>query len=402
MKAQILYLNIIVACVQTQILGCVGLECFNCSGVQDIGDCNVTTSCGANQMCVGAGGGTGLIGRSIEKQRKARLSDCSECCSTNRCNDNLCQHRAPHECVDDETVDCAKMSSIFNICTGNYEQAALVCPRTCNLCNYANGNWADWSSWSTCTITCGSATQMRTRTCTNPAPTTYGRNCEGQSSDYRSCVKDECPVDGNWGTWSTWGSCSATCGVGIQRRNRYCDNPPPARFGDHCFGDSVDDRICMPRGCSDGGWTTWTNWNSCTVRCGGGNRLRYRECTNPTPSPFGQPCHGPNVDVGSCNTYPCDLVRLTDGRVEIYINGKWGTVCDDSFSTNEARVVCRMLGYLSSNPVVFEHTPAGPSSMPILLDNVRCDGTELSLLDCSHNYIGDHDCHHNEDVGVSC
>ena len=38
-------------------------------------------------------------------------------------------------------------------------------------------------------------------------------------------------------------------------------------------------------------------------------------------------------------------VLKTEGRLEICANGSWGTVCNDGFDTNAAKVVCRQLGF---------------------------------------------------------
>ena len=34
-----------------------------------------------------------------------------------------------------------------------------------------------------------------------------------------------------------------------------------------------------------------------------------------------------------------------EGRVEVVFNGRWGTICREGFGVNEARVVCRELGF---------------------------------------------------------
>ena len=44
----------------------------------------------------------------------------------------------------------------------------------------------------------------------------------------------------------------------------------------------------------------------------------------------------------------------------------------------------------------------GQGTGPILLDQVRCNGNESSIFNCPQNPIGQHDCDHYEDAGVTC
>ena len=76
-------------------------------------------------------------------------------------------------------------------------------------------------------------------------------------------------------------------------------------------------------------------------------------------------------------------------------------MCDDGFDISDATVVCKQLGY----PGAIEYYCCGfygQGSGSIWLDDVACTGTETSVYDCSHSGFGNHNCVHNEDVGVEC
>lgn len=55
----------------------------------------------------------------------------------------------------------------------------------------------------------------------------------------------------------------------------------------------------------DGGYTTWTDWEKCSLTCGGGLQKRKRECTNPAPQFGGSKCSGADAEIQDCNTQNC-------------------------------------------------------------------------------------------------
>ena len=56
-----------------------------------------------------------------------------------------------------------------------------------------NGQWSEWGKYSTCSKSCGTGSETKTRTCTNPAPSAEGNPCLGSSSESRNCNTLDCP-----------------------------------------------------------------------------------------------------------------------------------------------------------------------------------------------------------------
>ncbi|CAC5424585.1 unnamed protein product [Mytilus coruscus] len=86
------------------------------------------------------------------------------------------------------------------------------------------------------------------------------------------------------------------------------------------------------------------------------------------------------------------------GRLEIFYNDTWGTVCDDSFDNIDALVACRQLGYCSGFVIRSPFVLDGNGT--IWMDDLQCNGTENRLINCI--YQDSHNCGHHEDVGIDC
>lgn len=80
---------------------------------------------------------------------------------------------------------------------------------------------------------------------------------------------------------------------------------------------------------------------------------------------------------------------------------QWGTICDDKWDRNDAKVFCRQLGYVDVvRALQGGQVPHGTGQ--IWLDDFECTGSEQNLAMCQHNGWGSHNCGHHEDAGVEC
>ena len=91
------------------------------------------------------------------------------------------------------------------------------------------------------------------------------------------------------------------------------------------------------------------------------------------------------------------------GRVELFYQSEWETVCDDFFDLQDAHVACHQLGY----HIALQFGSAasmgyGQGTGPIHMDDLQCTGAETNLQDCKFDGWKVHDCGHSEDVGVVC
>uniref|UniRef100_H3DGQ1 Thrombospondin-2 n=1 Tax=Tetraodon nigroviridis TaxID=99883 RepID=H3DGQ1_TETNG len=139
----------------------------------------------------------------------------------------------------------------LNSCCTTLRNLTSSCSQ-CFFCHLVrqDGGWSLWSPWSSCSVTCGEGQITRIRHCNAPVPQLGGKDCEGNGRETQVCTAEPCPIDGGWGPWSPWATCSVTCGGGVKTRTRECNSPQPQYGGRRCIGKASDSKkLCPIDGC---------------------------------------------------------------------------------------------------------------------------------------------------------
>lgn len=105
-------------------------------------------------------------------------------------------------------------------------------------------------------------------------------------------------------------------------------------------------------------------------------------------------------------------VRLSDGvspnqgRVEVFDEGEWQTMCGLGWGNAEATVVCRLLGFPPATGTTSQSS-FGAGSLSLWLHEFSCDGTEQHLTECPMDTVVPFEdmwffCDSSTEVGVVC
>merc|ERR1719250_54490 len=283
-----------------------------------------------------------------------------------------------------------------------------------------DGKWSPWGSYGVCGT---NGKKQRTRSCTNPAPLNGGKQCSGSSKDEVSCAG--CP-DG-WKEFNqacyrygdsakTWEDAESVCQgqtwQGVQGHLASVHSEEENIFVASLAEETI--WLCPHDLHQEGQWTwtdgtefSYSNWAKGEPN-NHGNNEDCMEIASPTSEEKQW-----NDDVCTKQAkFVCKLsrelnngdVRLTSypsGRVEIWKDGKWGTLCGHYWWDNQkgAENICKQLGYTGGT----KYTDGGGTG-PIHAGNRLCSGGEETIFDCPLQ-AGRSDttgCSHSLDQGVQC
>ncbi len=278
-------------------------------------DCEVNEWSNWGMCSKDCGGGTQNRTRTVKTQPQNGGKACPVLTETQACNTQPC----PIDCEINEWSDWATCSKPCG--GGTQERTRTVktqpqnggkaCPvltekQECNTQPCPVDCEVDkWTDWGTCSKTCGSGTQNRTRT-VKTQPQNGGKACP-VLTETQACNTQPCPVDCVVNEWSNWGMCSKPCGGGTQERTRTVKTQP--QNGGKACPVLTETQACNTQACPvDCKVSDWSLWDPCTKDCGGGTQKRTKSIIT-QPQNGGKACPPPAelIQTQACNEQACPV-----------------------------------------------------------------------------------------------
>jgi hypothetical protein len=226
-----------------------------------------------------------------------------------------------------------------------------------------------FAAWSTCTKSCGTGSQSRSRATVEP--TLGGAACP-HSAETRNCNATPCPVDCTWnGAWTAYTTCSKSCGTtGSMTRNRVF---VAASYGGKPCAPHTEAKQCNMHECpvdcvvaaAFGGWST------CTKSCGEGSQFRTKALTQPT---FGGKVCPEAQDASVYETRACNQ-HLCPVNCVVSTWASWGSCSVECGPGIKART--------RTITVSAKH---GGKRCPDLVDETDCTGPKKCPIDCVYEW----------------
>eukprot|EP00042_Codosiga_hollandica_P046601 m.491875 g.491875 ORF g.491875 m.491875 type:complete len:1860 (-) comp57272_c1_seq3:128-5707(-) len=250
-------------------------ETISCNTAACPIDCQVADWVATSACSLTCGNGTQSFARSVLVEASNGGRACPPLTETLPCNTEECP------------VDCLVGSwSAFGSCSttcGNGAQSqtrtivqnaaygGLACPNLVNtqactnpaVC-VVNCLLSSWEFFGSCSLTCNTGIQVRTRTIVEAAQN-GGTPCPPTDDlfDNVPCNTNNCPIDCTTTDWSLFSECSTTCGPGVNSRSRVL--VAPAEYGGHQCGALAETQVCMVTPCTTTTTTSTTTTSTTTT-----------------------------------------------------------------------------------------------------------------------------------------
>jgi hypothetical protein len=163
-----------------------------------------------------------------------------------------------------------------------------------------------FSDWSTCSRSCDGGVRQRYDHI-DVYPSESGLQCPSPPRfEEEACQTQRCDDMCQW-TWTEWSSCSPKCGVGTQHRTQVIQSP----LGVCSFTPEDERRDCLSTDCPKDCKLEYSDWSGCSKTCGGGQQKRMQQVISYSEQ-GGLTCPAYlNEETRECNMLDCSELGAT-------------------------------------------------------------------------------------------